>query len=257
MLFLPNGFSECKEDYMTLAYRVYSSVGNREVNEDSVGEIESENGHSFIVADGLGGHGHGEVASALAVESGLGIFAEGNDTNALEKSFLLAQKRVMEEQENNPMISDMKTTMVNLIITGNIAQWGHVGDSRLYYFKNGKVKRRTLDHSVPQMLVNLGEIKEKEIRGHEDRNRLLRVIGTPWEKNAFEISKETTIKPGDAFLLCTDGFWELIEEKMMMKYLKSADTVDEWMEWMVEEVNRNGETVNMDNNTAIAIWVTK
>ena len=242
---------------MTLSYRVFTDMGDREVNEDSVGEIKSNGGHIFVVADGLGGHGHGEVASAIAVKTCLDIFAGGNDTNVIEKSFNLAQKRILQEQEHNPALEDMKTTMVTLIINNDKAVWGHIGDSRLYYFKGGKIKKQTLDHSVPQMLVNLGEIKPKDIRGHEDRNRLLRVIGSPWEKKSYEMEKEITIKKNDAFLLCTDGFWELVDEKFMQKSLKKAGSVEEWMDLMLGEVAKNGADVNMDNYTAIAIWVSK
>ena len=242
---------------MTLTYRVFTSLGDREVNEDCVGEIKTSRGHNFVVADGLGGHGHGEIASEIAVSTSLKIFAGGNDTDVIEKSFILSQKTILQEQEKNPELADMKTTLVDLIIREDKATWGHIGDSRLYFFRGGKIRKQTLDHSVPQMLVNLGEIKPKDIRGHEDRNRLLRVIGSPWDKKSFEIEKEITIKNKDAFLLCTDGFWELVDEKYMQKTLKKSSTVEEWMDYLIKEVVRNGESVNMDNNSAIAIWVKK
>lgn len=243
---------------MILTYKVYSGLGNREINEDSVGELETEKGHCFIVADGLGGHGHGEVASAIALDSALSSFEQCEIADVLENSFIMAQNRILAEQQDNPVVSDMKTTMVDLIINvDGTARWGHIGDSRLYFFRNGKIKMRTLDHSVPQMLVSLGEITPDEIRGHEDRNRLLRVIGAEWESQAYEIGEEVSIKPKDAFLLCTDGFWELIDEEEMQRTWKAAQTVEEWMDMMIAEVLSNGANVSMDNNTAIAIWVNK
>ena len=243
---------------MILTYKVYSGLGNREINEDSVGELETEKGHCFIVADGLGGHGHGEVASAIALDSALSSFEQCEIADVLENSFIMAQNRILAEQQDNPAVSDMKTTMVDLIINvDGTARWGHIGDSRLYFFRNGKIKMRTLDHSVPQMLVSLGEITPDEIRGHEDRNRLLRVIGAEWESQAYEIGEEVSIKPKDAFLLCTDGFWELIDEEEMQRTWKAAQTVEEWMDMMIAEVLSNGANVSMDNNTAIAIWVNK
>ncbi len=243
---------------MILTYKVYSGLGNREINEDSVGELETEKGHCFIVADGLGGHGHGEVASAIALDSALSSFEQCEIADVLENSFIMAQNRILAEQQDNPVVSDMKTTMVDLIINvDGTARWGHIGDSRLYFFRNGKIKMRTLDHSVPQMLVSLGEITPDEIRGHEDRNRLLRVIGAEWESQAYEIGEEVSIKPKDAFLLCTDGFWELIDEEEMQRTWKAAQTVEEWMDMMIAEVLNNGANVSMDNNTAIAIWVNK
>ena len=149
----------------------------------------------------------------------------------------------------------MKTTMVDLILKINgIARWGHIGDSRLYFFRDGELAAHTLDHSVPQMLVNLGEITFEEIRGHEDRNRLIRVIGTEWEGSSYELSQEIAIRDNDSFLMCTDGFWELINEQQMVETLKNAKSVEEWMNSMVEIVMENGKDVNMDNNSAIAVW---
>ncbi len=241
---------------MTLTYSVFTNIGNREVNEDSVGQIVSPEGHCFIVADGLGGHGHGERASAIAVQSGLDTFIRGADEDVLARSFELAQSSVLTEQQMNPLVSDMKTTMVDLIIRTNAeARWGHIGDSRLYMFRGGMMTHHTSDHSVPQMLVNLGEITFEQIRGHEDRNRLIRVIGSPWDGKAYEISEGLTIQAGDAFLLCSDGFWELIDENDMQRTLKAAKTVEQWMNMMVEIVMKNGASVNMDNNSAIAVWV--
>ncbi len=141
-----------------------------------------------------------------------------------------------------------------MYIDGNKVQWGHVGDSRLYAFAKNKVKLRTLDHSVPQMLVFAREIKEKQIRNHPDRNRLLRVMGIEWEKPMYELAEQTQLEKYQAFLLCSDGFWELIDEKQMCKLLKNSSTVEEWMQAMVEVIKQNGIGKNMDNYTAIALW---
>ena len=114
----------------------------------------------------------------------------------------------------------MKTTVVMLCVSGNNAYWTHVGDSRLYFFRKGKLVLHTKDHSIPQMLVAAGEIKEKNIRRHPDRNKLLRVMGTDWEEPQYAVSDPIELQEGDAFLLCSDGFWENIVEKQMQKCLK-------------------------------------
>lgn len=244
-----------------ITYKRYSDIGNREVNEDSVGEQEQDGNHLFIVADGLGGHGHGECASGLAVTTSMEMFLgdyykvkQGQEF--LAQCFDCAQDIIMMSQKENREYADMKTTMVSLLIEGNHAYWGHVGDSRLYYFRKNKLVTRTLDHSVPQMLVNTGDIKEKDIRGHEDRSRLLRVVGSPWVNgHAYDISEGVDLQKAQAFLLCTDGFWEQITEKEMMQCLKKSHTVDAWLDSMVEIVRQNGKGSDMDNNSAIAIWV--
>lgn len=245
-----------------ITYEVYSDVGSRERNEDSAIALELKGNYCFIVADGLGGHGGGEYASAIAAETVRELFmrseSDGDDDSAfLDKCFVSAQENVTKQQKTDVRMADMKTTMVILDIRGGVARWGHIGDSRLYSFCGKKILARTLDHSVPQMLVNMGEIKEKDIRGHEDRNRLLRVIGSPWGRRSYDLAEPVELRKTDAFLLCTDGFWELIDEKKMIALLRKSDNVSDWMQRMVEVVRQNGKEKNMDNNTAIAVWVTE
>ncbi len=242
-------------------YAYTTNEGNREINEDSVLALENDGHGCFVVADGLGGHDLGEVASRLAVETFFDAFSAREEAkeetdmgNFLNETFLNAQERIMQEQQNRHMPEGMKTTCVSLLLSETSAVWGHVGDSRLYAFKKNKVKERTLDHSVPQMLVMAGDIKEKQIRHHPDRNRLLRVMGIPWERNKQEISDVKDICEYQAFLLCTDGFWELIEEKTMCKLLKKSGDVNEWLSSMQREVEKNGASTDMDNYTAVAVW---
>ena len=149
----------------------------------------------------------------------------------------------------------MKTTACALAIRGSEAVWGHVGDTRLYAFSHNRVKLRTLDHSVPQMLVLTKEIKEKDIRNHPDRNKLLRVLGVSGDVPKFELSAAQNLRRYQAFLLCSDGFWELIDEKEMETLLKKSKSPDEWMQKMCEIIMQRGSTIDMDNSSAIAVWV--
>ena len=103
------------------------------------------------------------------------------------------------------------------------------------------------------MLYIAKEIKEEEIRNHPDRNMLLRVMGTHWEGTMFEVLKPLSLKRYQAFLLCSDGFWELITEKQMCELLSNASTAEEWLNAMVKVVNENGHGKDMDNYSAIAI----
>ena len=104
------------------------------------------------------------------------------------------------------------------------------------------------------MLVNLGEIKEKDIRHHEDRNRLLKVMGIEWDEPKYQISEEIEKTRDMSFLLCSDGFWELIEEKKMESDLFWSKNPQSWVEKMVKRVKRNGKNVNMDNYSAVSVW---
>ena len=237
-------------------YDLLSNAGGRENNEDSVGMYQNEQEYCFVLADGLGGHGKGEVASRLAVETCVNVFAqEGAGEEVLSQSFDQAQQAILKGQKEDYHAQDMKTTLVLLHVGEEEIRWGHIGDSRLYYFKNKKLAERTLDHSVPQMLVAAGQIKEKQIRNHPDRNRLLRVPGIDWDAPKYQIGEMTAREGSQAFLLCSDGFWELIDEKKMQHCLKKAKTPGQWLTLMEEIVKKNGQGKNMDNYSAVAVWL--
>ena len=163
----------------------------------------------------------------------------------------------MEKQQTENAKEDLKSTLVLLTIRHGVIQWGHVGDSRLYYFENNRMTERTLDHSVPQMLVNAGEIREKEIRHHPDRNRLLRVMGMEWDGPQYQLSTEISVGERQSFLLCSDGFWENISENQMEACLKKASDVRDWLRRMTRIVSANGKGTNMDNYSAVAVWIRK
>ncbi len=239
-----------------ILYDLLSNAGGRENNEDSVGMYQNEQEYCFVLADGLGGHGKGEVASRLAVETCVNVFArEGAGEEVLSQSFDQAQQAILKGQKEDYHAQDMKTTLVLLHVGEEGIWWGHIGDSRLYYFKNKKLAERTLDHSVPQMLVAAGQIKEKQIRNHPDRNRLLRVLGIDWDAPKYQIGEMTAREGSQAFLLCSDGFWELIDENKMQHCLKKAKTPGQWLTLMEEIVNKNGQGKNMDNYSAVAVWL--
>ncbi len=241
-----------------ITYKLFTSMGERENNEDCVGMLEKDGEFCFVLADGLGGHGYGEKASETAVRKVLEHFYEnGLYGDELGNAILMAQKEILHLQKEFAEYRDMKTTIVVLHIYDNKARWAHVGDSRLYFFKKSKLISRTLDHSVPQNLVICKEIKEKEIRHHPDRNRLLRVMGTIWDVPKYELSEEVEVK-GDmsyAFLLCSDGFWELIEDKEIIKHLKHKSSCDEWIDGMEKVVREHGLGTGMDNYSAIAVCI--
>lgn len=242
-----------------MEYYLLSKTGDREINEDSAAVYETDRGFVCIVADGLGGHERGEVASTLVKEEGITLFAQMSKAASfsletyLKQCFQDGQQKLLQLQRETA--GEMKTTMVVLASMDDCLQWGHIGDSRLYQFQRGKLVRRTLDHSVPQLLVMSGEIKEKQIRGHEDRNRLLRVMGTEWTEPKYELAEQQEAQDGQAYLLCSDGFWELIEEKKMEKCLRRAKTPKEWVELMEQEMLRDRSNNDRDNYTAIAVFL--
>ena len=240
-----------------MTYHSITFPGARPINEDSVAAMEHDGCYCFIAADGLGGHGKGEVASQKLVDVFSQTFDMGvEDGEAfLASAFSLAQDEILAEQKRQSAGFEMKTTAVALTIINGKCRWGWVGDSRLYAFRKNKVKSRTLDHSVPQMLVLSGDIKEKQIRCHPDRNRLLRVLGVEWDDPRYELSCEMNLADCQAFLLCTDGFWELIDEKRMCALLKKSTDAQQWLEAMTAEVAANGAGQEMDNYSAITVMI--
>ena len=238
-------------------YQLYTAVGSREINEDYIGAAEADGCRCFVLCDGLGGHGKGEVASEMISEYLLNAFRAHPGINAAEiaEAFEGAQNTLLAEQSRLHLKNEMKTTAAALYVGREEAVWAHIGDSRLYLFRKNKIVTRTLDHSVPQILVMTGEIKEKQIRQHPDRNRLLRVFGDAWGERKYEISEPVSLKKCQAFLLCSDGFWEYITEKEMCRALKKSSSAQEWMQLMLAEVNKNGQGQEMDNHSAIAVRI--
>jgi serine/threonine protein phosphatase PrpC len=237
---------------------VFTDKGDREINEDSVGVFENDGNSLCVLCDGLGGHGMGDVASSLVVKVFESQFSKNiKPEKFLSETFMASQDILLAEQKARNAERKMKTTGVALITNGKNAYIGHVGDSRLYVFSKNTVKQRTLDHSIPQMLVLSGELKESEIRNHPDRCTILRVLGIEWDEPMFQLMSPLPLRKCQAFLLCSDGFWELIEEETMCSLLEKASDPEEWLSEMQKTVKANGRDKNMDNYSAIAAWTVK
>ena len=234
-----------------------SERGERDINEDSVGFVQvGPDIVMLILADGLGGHGRGEEASALITEKSRQVFRYYyKDEDCVARCFEYSQQALLQKQKDERAQNDLKSTLVLLRICQGQIQWGHIGDSRLYYFQNGYLKKQTLDHSVTQALVASGQIEAKDIRHHPDRNRLIRVMGAEWEESGYQLSDYIKKEPGQAFLLCSDGFWENIEEPQMEICLRKSDSPAQWLTKMERIVCKNGKGTNMDNYSALAVFV--
>ncbi|MDE7432953.1 MAG: protein phosphatase 2C domain-containing protein [Lachnospiraceae bacterium] len=241
---------------MLVTYHLLSDKGDRKINEDRVGSYEKNEEFCFVLADGLGGHEKGEVASRLVVGECVELFKKnGFDEFYMREAFEIGQEKLLERQRVDKKPDDYKTTLVLLCIKENLINWGHIGDSRLYLFQNKKYVLHTLDHSVPQMLVSIGEIEDKDIRNHPDRSHLLSSMGIEWERPKYTVAEPIIPQKGMAFLMATDGFWELIDEEDMQKCLKKAKDVHEWMNSMEKIVLKNGKDRNMDNYSAIGVFI--
>ena len=229
-----------------------SQKGGRSYNEDSV--LFEGRGPVFagVVADGLGGHGGGEIASGVVTDTLVKGFmkAPGLQPDNIKELFKLANNEVLTRQ--TPSVQ-MKSTAVGVFCTTAGMAVAHTGDSRFYSFSNGKLDFQTKDHSVSQMAILSGEIPQEKLRFHEDRNKVLRALG-----NDTEIKPDITIfetpRPFQAFLLCTDGFWEYVLEEEMEIDLAKSVTPQDWIDFMTARLSRRINGKN-DNFSALAIFI--
>ena len=236
-------------------YAMFSCPGSRDYNEDCIQMHDRGDMVLFALADGLGGMGGGRIASSLAVQSVIGRFRWKEGKFALEDAMSAAQKAVLYGREKHPEAAQMSSTLVLLSVTGEKACWAHIGDSRLYMFRKGRLAAQTEDHSVPQMLVKMGEITQAQVRHHPDRNRLLRTLGWEQEEQRSIVRGESGVEKGDAFLLCTDGFWEYISESEMEEKLRICENAAAWMKAMRRVVEKNGRGRKMDNYSAVCVRI--
>ena len=193
-----------------------------------------EEGHGvFVVADGLGGHSFGELASACVRDTLLNGFPcrDGDPAQWLETQIADANQRVLAlQQEKNAVL---KSTVAALYVMGSRAIWAHAGDSRLYYIHEGRIKACTEDHSVAYKKYKAGEITRREIAFDEDQSRLLRSIGGVDHNAPVVCVYEEFLSPGDAFLLCSDGVWEFLDDGEIVIDLLKSNCTKQWTEYLL------------------------
>lgn len=250
---------EILQDY-TLQVISLTDQGGRSNNEDYQGVRQySPQSVLCVTADGLGGYAGGELASQIAVETIMSYmdqhFHDPSPATILRESFEQANEAIIQKTLADPHIERMRTTAVALMIREGKAYWAHVGDSRLYHIRNEQILSQTQDHSVVQLLVNTGEIQPSEMRGHPDRNRLIKVMGSHDEFRVAYQSSGVPIQNGDYFVLCSDGFWDLITEDALMEALLNAESI-EIANQLLEAAQSQGEG-NYDNITLQIVHVTK
>jgi PPM family protein phosphatase len=226
--------------------------GGRAKNEDAICDCQREDAFVAVVADGLGMHGGGDIASETAAKVLSQRFFENT---SLDKSIITG----FFEQANDAIVKKqtaaekMKSTAVALFSLGKKYAVAHIGDSRLYQFSSGKIVYQTIDHSVSQMAVFSGEIDASQIRFHEDRNRVLRALGSEDGARPDIYLSELPVTERDAFLLCTDGFWEYVLEPEMEVDLNKSSTPKQWLSYLTERIGKRVDGKN-DNMSALAIF---
>lgn len=232
-----------------------SKAGGRKINEDYCRYLCCDGYCCYLLADGLGGHKGGNIAAKTLGEAVIEAFtaSPGMSYNSLV-SYLDYARHTFSAVCNSGQYRNMKATLVVLLTDSRRAYWGHIGDSRLYYFKAGRLCFQTSDHSVPQKLADSGEISYDQIRFHEDRNRLTAAFDGE-SLNRFEFL-DSPLETGenDAFLLCSDGFWEYITEEEMERDLSRAPSALEWLLMMEKTLVERAKTGH-DNYSALSLLI--
>ena len=205
-----------------------SRQGGRSNNEDRTGYCYSRDALLMVVADGMGGHHYGEIASQIAVQSLADAFQREakpllvDPFRFLQKGMTNAHHAILDYAARHHLSDAPRTTCVACIVQDNIAYWAHAGDSRLFLMRDGRLVAQTRDHSRIRLLVEEGMITEAQAAYHPDRNKIYSCLGSPHPPE-IEFSRKTPLDHGDILLLCTDGLWGELSGETMAAALKGAN----------------------------------
>jgi PPM family protein phosphatase len=241
---------------------ILSRQGGRDYNEDACGHWHSDTRLCCVVADGAGGMGGGAVASKLVVRHIIEQASQAPLSRVDEVHDLIVDSnaQVRRHQRETPGHERMHTTVVALFVDLARAEalWGHAGDSRLYLFRGDQMLSHTRDHSMVQSLVDAGVLDETQTRTHPKRSELQSALGTaPEHLMVGTATRPWPLQAGDAFLLCTDGLWEFVDEAEMAASLARAADPQDWLtqlEALVLRHARERGAVQHDNFSAIGVW---
>ena len=222
----------------------------RDHNEDSVIIVKNSNGEYLMaVADGMGGHKGGEIASSIAISHIGKRFSEissiGNKEDAvawLKDTVREANVLIYKYTSEYPESAGMGTTIVMAVLTEDFLLFGNIGDSSGYIFKNNKLHKITTDHTLVNLLVKSGELTLEEAKEHPRKNVLMRALGanTTVEMDIFEVEMDV-----DVIFLCSDGLTNILTDEQISKVLSEDHTAQEMVDKLIMKANNRGGTDNI------------
>ncbi|MEI2264829.1 PP2C family protein-serine/threonine phosphatase [Erwinia sp. CGal63] len=234
---------------MKINYAFTSHTGERESNQDETGARVGEHSACFLVCDGVGGTAGGDRAARIARDVLLARLDDRSFTACDSKAWVeQAELAIREAQRKNLNFERMSTTLAALFIDRDrqLAWWAHAGDSRIYHFRRGFIHNVTRDHSLAQQLKDAG-VDNTGINS----NLLYNALGADGSQSV-SYSEVMPLEDGDAFLVCTDGFWCNLQSGEMEQALRMVSSPQEWLALMHKAIGRNE---NKDNLSAVAVWV--
>lgn len=199
-------------------YRLTETGPSRDSNEDRILNFcagKNQDAWFAMVADGMGGHNAGEVASRIACESAR-TYVEREYNRREPKKMLKALVEIMHHNirttaANDPACNGMGTTSTSVFISGNTLSFAHVGDSRLYYFSNNELLQCTIDQTLVTQMVKEGKVKPDEARNHDMKHVLMQALGTADQVNP-QIGGPLPVHVGDYYFLCSDGIYDMLSD---------------------------------------------
>ncbi len=233
-----------------------SRKGSRKVNQDRIAYTFSRDTLLLVVADGMGGHAGGEIAAQIAVRLFIERFQQEakpilkNPLKFLQDTMLRAHAALGSYANQFSMLETPRTTCVCCIVQAGHAYWGHVGDSRLYLFRQGGLIGATKDHSKVQYLVDQGIIGADEVVSHPDRNKIFSCLGGLVDP-VIDLSRRTPLRNGDIIFMCTDGLWSVFDQREVATWLTSTPILTTAPKMMREGEKRGG--ADGDNLSAIVV----
>lgn len=227
--------------------------GRRGNNEDSFFKYSNDRFYGGLVADGMGGHNKGDMASKLAADiikdyimTGFNVTMDSFDVSELIRTAILkANEKIYSMSVKNPICKGMGSTVTLSMVFDRWLITAHVGDSRAYLINDKEIVRITRDHSYVSELIERGTISEEEAKRHPKRNCITRAVGT---ERSIIVDISVREYNGETVLVCSDGLWAYIEDENMMRLIKDAKNLEEAAEQLVEMALLNGSS---DNITAL------
>lgn len=226
-----------------------TDVGQRRtMNQDFVYASEEPVGNLpnlFVVADGMGGHKAGDMASRYTVEvilDSVRMDKEQNPIKVIRKAIEKANTKVLEKASQDANLAGMGTTVVVATVIGHYIYVANVGDSRLYLIRD-KIEQITKDHSLVEEMVRIGEINREQARNHPDKNIITRAIGA--RKRVSIDFFDMRLEPGDVILMCSDGLSNMLEDKEIEDIIKDGRDLPETALALIGKANQNGGKDNI------------
>lgn len=222
----------------------------REHNEDSVIIVKNHNNEYLLaVADGMGGHRGGEIASSIAISHIGKSFRELGKLGTKEEAIIWIKNVVSEANvliykytEENPESAGMGTTIVLSVLTEEYLLFGNIGDSSGYVFKNNSIHKVTTDHTLVNLLVKSGEITEEEAKEHPRKNVLMKALGATTTVEMDIVDIETDV---DGIFLCSDGLTNMLDDEQISKVLIEDLEIEKKLNKLIIKANNRGGTDNI------------